>query len=76
VQNLVEVVADPVIGAVGAITSDVDGRPVVAPPFDIDGCDAPLGRVPELGEHTELVLLELGYDWDQIIALKEAGALP
>jgi crotonobetainyl-CoA:carnitine CoA-transferase CaiB-like acyl-CoA transferase len=76
VQNLAEVVADPVIGAVGAITSDVDGRPVVAPPFDIDGCDAPLGRVPELGEHTELVLLELGYDWDQIIALKEAGALP
>jgi crotonobetainyl-CoA:carnitine CoA-transferase CaiB-like acyl-CoA transferase len=76
VQNLAEVVADPLIDAVGTITTDVDGNRVVAPPFDIGGWEAPLGRVPELGEHTELVLLEMGYDWDAIIALKEAGALP
>ena len=31
---------------------------------------------PELGQHTEEVLLELGYDWDQIIALKERGVIP
>jgi formyl-CoA transferase len=34
------------------------------------------GPAPELGQHTEEVLLELGYDWDKIIALKEAGAIP
>jgi crotonobetainyl-CoA:carnitine CoA-transferase CaiB-like acyl-CoA transferase len=36
----------------------------------------PRGYAPEMGQHTEEVLLELGYDWDQIIALKEAGVIP
>ncbi|HXK33248.1 MAG TPA: CoA transferase [Dehalococcoidia bacterium] len=30
---------------------------------------------PELGQHTEEVLLEAGYTWDEIVALKEAGAI-
>jgi len=31
---------------------------------------------PELGQHTEEVLLDvLGYDWDQIAALKERRAI-
>lgn len=30
---------------------------------------------PELGADTELVLNELGYDWDQISALREGGAI-
>lgn len=34
------------------------------------------GYAPEMGQHTEEVLLELGYDWDRIIALKEAGVIP
>ena len=33
-------------------------------------------RAPEHGEHTERVLQELGYDWDQIGALMEAGVIP
>jgi formyl-CoA transferase len=36
----------------------------------------PRGYAPEMGQHTEEVLLELGYDWDQIIALKDAGVIP
>ena len=31
---------------------------------------------PELGQHTELVLLDLGKDWDEIEALKAAGVIP
>jgi len=31
---------------------------------------------PELGEHTELVLEELGYDWDAITRMKQVGAIP
>ena len=30
---------------------------------------------PEFGQHTEEMLLELGYDWEQIAALRDQGAL-
>jgi formyl-CoA transferase len=33
------------------------------------------GPPPELAQHTEEVLLELGYDWDAITELKDAGAV-
>jgi crotonobetainyl-CoA:carnitine CoA-transferase CaiB-like acyl-CoA transferase len=33
------------------------------------------GVAPELGQHTEEVLLELGYDWEQIAVMKEKGAI-
>ena len=32
-------------------------------------------RAPEHGQHTEEVLLEHGYSWDEIAALKEQGAI-
>jgi crotonobetainyl-CoA:carnitine CoA-transferase CaiB-like acyl-CoA transferase len=33
------------------------------------------GPAPELGQHTEETLLALGYDWDGITALRDAGAI-
>ena len=30
---------------------------------------------PELGQHTEEVLLELGYTWDEIGTLRDSGAV-
>ena len=31
---------------------------------------------PELGQHTEQILVEtLGYSWDEVVALKEQGAI-
>ncbi len=35
----------------------------------------PRGAAPELGQHTEEILLETGLDWDEISQLRESGAL-
>jgi formyl-CoA transferase len=35
----------------------------------------PAGPAPELGQHTEEILLELGHDWDAISELRQTGAL-
>ena len=48
---------------------------LVASPAQFDEQPIVVERAPELGEHTELVLNELGFDWPDIIAMKEAGAI-
>ena len=30
---------------------------------------------PEIGQHTEEILLDLGYNWDDIARLKEQGVI-
>ncbi len=35
----------------------------------------PQGAAPELGQHTELILMDAGFDWDEITAIRETGAL-
>jgi formyl-CoA transferase len=49
---------------------------IVAAPVHFSGhTTAPSGPAPELGQHTEEVLLESGLDWDTIGALRDAGGL-
>ena len=45
-------------------------------PVQFDEQAPTLRRAPEHGEDTEAVLLELGYTWDEIAAMGEAGVLP
>ncbi len=80
VNTISDALKDPVARASGAF-AQVEGPdgavPMVNTPADFFGTPgAPRGVAPELGQHTEEVLLELGCDWDRIIALKEAGAIP
>jgi crotonobetainyl-CoA:carnitine CoA-transferase CaiB-like acyl-CoA transferase len=49
--------------------------PLVAVPVQFDGHPAESRRAPEPGEHTEAVLQELGYTWDEIGELKDCKAV-
>jgi formyl-CoA transferase len=54
-----------------------DGRTfrVVAPPYQFDEQPSTQGKgAPELGQHTEEILLDLGMDWDQVCAARDSGA--
>ena len=80
VQHTHDLVDDPqAIAARGFIEiplADGTTAPMVATPVDFDGrsCEV-IEPVPELGQHTELVLLELGRDWEDIARLHEAGII-
>ena len=78
-QTLAELYDDPQVTANGYLpaTADAAGQPVqlVASPAQFDETPVDVDRAPELGEHTELVLAELGIDWDEIAALKSTGAI-
>ena len=80
VQSVGEAVDDPVIRAAGAIvTVESPTGPVeqVNTPADFYGTPAKPGNwAPELGQDTETILMEMGYDWDRISSLKELGAIP
>jgi crotonobetainyl-CoA:carnitine CoA-transferase CaiB-like acyl-CoA transferase len=82
VQHAHETIDDPQVVASGGfvdVPASDGGEPVrmVASPADFAGTPtAPRSMPPEHGQHTEEVLLELGYDWDEIIELKDAGAIP
>ncbi len=48
---------------------------LASPPAQFDETTPEPARAPEPGEHTEEVLLELGYDWEAIARPKELGAV-
>jgi crotonobetainyl-CoA:carnitine CoA-transferase CaiB-like acyl-CoA transferase len=79
VQAVEELLDDPQVVANGYVGEVVDGDvayPLPTGPVQLDERPPPLRRAPEHGEHTEAVLLELGYSWEQIADLKDAGVVP
>lgn len=79
VQAPAEVHGDPQVVANGFIAPAEMGDgallPLVNPPVQFDEQPGRRSRAPEVGEHTEAVLLDLGLSWDDLGALKDAGAI-
>lgn len=80
IQSVEEVIEDPQVLA-NSYIGDVDagdGTSYRLPsvPVQFDGQPPELRRAPEHGENTETVLVELGYDWDRVGELADAGVIP
>jgi crotonobetainyl-CoA:carnitine CoA-transferase CaiB-like acyl-CoA transferase len=80
VRTYADVVADPQAWENGYLTrtTDATGNEVTTVGSPIRLSDTPtrvIADVPELGQHTEEVLLEAGFSWDDIEGLRTAGAI-
>jgi crotonobetainyl-CoA:carnitine CoA-transferase CaiB-like acyl-CoA transferase len=75
-----DLVQDPQLRAneyIVEVDHPTQGRmPVVGAPWRFSETPAEVApAAPELGQHTEQVLQELGYSWEQIAEIREQGAL-
>ena len=78
VQAVEELLDDPQVianGYIGTVSAGGLEYRLPAVPVQVDEQPPPMRRGPEHGEHTEAVLLELGYSWEDIGALRDAGVL-
>ena len=57
------------------VGSPAGSIPALKPPADNDRFDCRMDPIPALGEHTDAILAELGYDTDEISSLHAAGAV-
>ena len=79
VQDTLEAAVDPQTVANGYVQDceTAAGVPfqLAAAPVQFDGQPAVPGRAPELNEHGDAILEELGFDWDTIVDLKVRGVV-
>jgi crotonobetainyl-CoA:carnitine CoA-transferase CaiB-like acyl-CoA transferase len=78
VNGALDVLDDVQVEANSYLTTVDDGTNdapfcLVSVPVQFDEIPAPARRAPEMGRHTEEILLAAGHSWDEIIDLKAQG---
>lgn len=78
-QTPLELHSDPQVAANGYL-ADVDMAngsklTIVTSPAQFDGESVTPTRAPEHGEHTEAVLLDMGFSWEEIVAFKNKAVI-
>jgi crotonobetainyl-CoA:carnitine CoA-transferase CaiB-like acyl-CoA transferase len=80
VQDYGDLADDEQVKANGMLATLEHGQhgplPIVAPPVNLSVTPGTIRHAaPEFGQHTEEVLLEAGYDWEEIEALRTDGVI-
>ncbi len=80
-KSLAEIIEDPQVKANQFLTQlehpNYGVFETIDTPLKFSGSEVGArGPAPELGQHTEEVLRDLGYTWDKITQLKDIGAIP
>jgi crotonobetainyl-CoA:carnitine CoA-transferase CaiB-like acyl-CoA transferase len=78
VQSSTDLLEDPQVLANGYLAEVGSGEErfrLVTSPAQFDAHAPTLTGAPEVGEHTDEILAELGRDWEQIIQLKIDGTV-
>jgi formyl-CoA transferase len=72
-----EVINDPQLAANNIVVPLEGGGKTISSPFIVHGVDkTPARRGPRLGEHTDEILRDLGFDDNSIASFREGGAIP
>ena len=78
VRKYLEIAKDPQAWANGYLTKIAWGEaelPIVGLPVHMSRTPGSVRTLaPEVGQHTEEILLEAGWSWEEIAAMREAGA--
>jgi formyl-CoA transferase len=78
VNEVAEFVAHPQLAARERwrdVTSPAGTLRAIVPPIDLEGMEPNMGAIPDVGEHTDEILIGLGLDSDEIVALHEDGVV-
>jgi itaconate CoA-transferase len=77
-NTVAEFIQHPQLAARGRwreVGSPVGPLRALLPPFNIEGVEAQMGPVPDIGEHTDAILGELGFDKATIAEWRRVGIL-
>jgi itaconate CoA-transferase len=77
-NTMVEFARHPQLAARGRwreVESPVGPVPALVPPTSIRGAEPVMGPIPEVGQQSEAILLELGFGGDDVARWRRAGAI-